>query len=387
MIKDISNNRARKNFIPVNNPLLVSGELKYLRECLKPPFWISSEGPFVKEFENKFAAYFGRKYGVSVSSGTAALEVAMGAIDLKPGDEVIMPTFTIMSCAIAIVSYGAIPIFIDAEPDTWNMDASQIEKKISKRTKAIMAVHIYGHPCDMDAIMRIAKKYKLVVIEDAAEAIGAEYKGRKCGSFGDISCFSFYANKVITTGEGGMVLTNKKPCADRAKLFRDFGNDPRQRYHHEVVARNYRLNNLQAALGVAQMKNIKKFIRMKLQRGKLYNKLLANTLGIQMPAEKPYAKNVYWMYGIVLKKSTGFTAETFRKKLVKYEVGTRAFFYPLHRQPVWRKPQYRKVRERNKNKFPVADYISRQGLYLPSGLGNTEREIKYVAKVIKQILT
>lgn len=385
-ISNNSNNRSRKKFIPVNNPLLISGEIKYLRECLKPPFWISSEGPFVKEFEDKFASYFGRKYGVSVSSGTAALEVALGAIGLKPGDEVIMPTFTIMSCAVAVVSYGAIPVFVDAEPDTWNMDVSQIEKKITKKTKAIMAVHIYGHPCDMGKIMQIAKRKGLIVIEDAAEAIGAEYKDRKCGSFGDISCFSFYANKIITTGEGGMVITNKRTYAERAKLYRDFGNDPHQRYHHEIVARNFRLNNLQAALGVAQMKNIKKFIRMKRERGKLYNRLLAGIPGIQLPVEKPWAKNVYWMYGIVLDKSTGFNNETFAKKLAQYGIDTRNFFYPLQRQPVWQKSQYRKVAEKNKGKFPVADNLSKQGLYLPSGLGNTEEEIRYVAATIRKLL-
>src|SRR3990167_6909078 len=206
--------------IPVNRPLFISGEAKYLTEAIRTG-WISSEGPYVKEFENKFATYVGKRYGTAVSSCTAALEVAIGVIDLKPGDEVIMPTFTIMSCAVAVVSYGGIPIFVDVEPDTWNMDVSQIEKKITKRTKAIMAVHIYGHPCDMDAIRRIAKRKGLIVIEDAAEAIGAEYKGKKCGSFGDISCFSFYPNKTITTGEGGMLLTNNKRFKERADMLRD----------------------------------------------------------------------------------------------------------------------------------------------------------------------
>src|SRR3990167_8648153 len=206
--------------IPVNRTLFISNEAKYLAECIKSG-WISSEGPFVKEFENKFASYIGKKYGTAVSSGTAALEVAMGAIELKPGDEVIMPTFTIMSCAVAVVAYGGIPVFVDAEPDTWNMDVSQIEKKITKRTKAIMAVHIYGHPCDMGKIMQIAKRKRLIVIEDAAEAIGAEYRGKKCGSFGDISCFSFYPNKTIATGEGGMLLTNSRHFKERADTLRD----------------------------------------------------------------------------------------------------------------------------------------------------------------------
>ena len=372
--------------ISVNRTLFISGEAKYLAEAIKSG-WISSEGPFVKEFENKFSDYIGKKYGTAVSSGTAALEVAMGAIELKPGDEVIMPTFTIMSCAIAVVSYGGIPVFVDANADSWNMDASQIEKKITRRTKAIMAVHIYGHPCDMNAIMRIAKKHKLLVIEDAAEAIGAEYKGKKCGSFGDISCFSFYPNKVITTGEGGMLLTNNKNFKERADILRNLGFIKNKRYYHEEIARNYRMTNIQAALGVAQLKNIRKLITIKRHHGALYNKLLANIPGLQLPVEKTYAKNIYWMYGIVLDKSTGFRNEVFSKKLAQHGIGTRLFFYPLHRQPVWRKSQYRKVRERNKGSFPVADRVAKQGLYLPSGLGNTEKEIRHVAKTVRKLLS
>ena len=372
--------------IPVNRPLLISNETKYLADCIKSG-WISSEGPFVKEFENKFSSFIGKKYGTAVSSGTAALEVAIGAIGLKPGDEVIMPTFTIMSCAVAVVSYGGIPVFVDAEPDTWNMDVSQIEKKITKQTKAIMVVHIYGHPCDMDAIKKIARKHKLLIIEDAAEAIGAEYKGKRCGSFGDISCFSFYPNKTITTGEGGMLLTNSKHFKERADMLRDLGFVKEKRYYHSEIARNYRMTNIQAALGVAQMKNIRKFVGIKRRYGALYNKLLAKIPGLQLPAKKPYAKNIYWMYGVVVSNSTGLNNETFAKKLTQNGIGTRSFFYPLHRQPVWKKSQYRKVSQRNKGKFPIADRISKQGLYLPSGLGTTEKEIKYVAKTIRQLLS
>lgn len=376
----------KPQLIPVNRPLFISNEANYLAEAIKTG-WISSEGPFVKEFENKFASYIGKKYGTAVSSGTAALEVAMGAIDLKPGDEVIMPTFTIMSCAVAVVSYGGIPVFVDSESDTWNMDISQIEKKITKRTKAIMAVHIYGHPCDMDPIMQIAKSKGLTVIEDAAEAIGAEYKGKKCGSFGDISCFSFYPNKTITTGEGGMLLTNSRHFKERADMLRDLGFIKKKRYYHPEIARNYRMTNIQAGLGVAQLKNIKKLVKIKRDYGALYNKLLANIPGLQLPTEKRYAKNIYWMYGVVVGKSTGFNNETFAKKLAQRGVDTRPFFYPLHRQPVWKKSQYRKIARRNNGKFPVADNLSKQGLYLPSGLGNTEKEIRYVAGIVKKLLS
>lgn len=367
--------------IPVNEPLFISDEKKYLAKCIDSG-WTSSEGPFVREFEEKFSKYTGKRYGVAVSSGTAALEVAMGAIELKPGDEVIIPTFTIMSCALAVVSYGGIPIFVDSEPETWNINTSKIEEKITSKTKAIMVVHIYGHPCDMDPILKLAKKYNLLIIEDAAEAHGAEYKGKKCGSFGDISCFSFYANKVISTGEGGMVLTNKKKYYERAKFLRNLGFIQKKRYYHTEFARNYRLTNLQAAIGVAQLRNIEKLIKIKRNNGKLYSKLLRNVKGLQLPMEKPWAKNIYWMYGVVLEKSTGFDAEKFSKILNANGILTRPFFYPMHLQPVWKKTKIKVGRI----KYPVAEKISMQGLYLPSGLGLKQSQIKKVCAVVKKLL-
>lgn len=364
--------------IPVNRPLFISDEKKYLAECIDSG-WISSEGPFVLQFEKEFAKYIGKKYGVAVSNGTAALEVAVGAIGLNPGDEVIMPAFTIISCAAAIVNYGAIPVFVDSEPDTWNMNAEKIEEKITKKTKAIMAVHIYGHPCDMGKILEIAKKYKLKIIEDAAETHGAEYKGGKCGSFGDISVFSFYANKIISTGEGGMILTNNKQYSERAKFLRNLGFNHKRRFYHTELARNYRMTNLQAAIGVAQLKNIKKFIDIKISNAKKYQEGLKNIKVLQLPAEKNYAKNIYWMYGIVLDKSVGFDAEVFAKKLLQKGIQTRLFFYPMHLQPVLKKFK--------KGAYPVAEKIAKYGLYLPSGLGLKESEVKAVCKAIKEILS
>lgn len=367
--------------IPVNRPLFISDEKKYLAECIDSG-WISSEGPFVKKFEEEFSRYIGKKYGVAVSSGTAALEVAMGVIGLKPGDEVIMPTFTIISCALAVVNYGGAPVFIDSEPDTWNMDPAKIEEKITKKTKAIMVVHIYGHPCDMVPILKIVKKYNLKIIEDAAEAHGAEYKGRKCGSFGDISCFSFYANKIISTGEGGMVLTDNKRYFEKAKDLRNLAFGKKKRFVHTELAKNYRLTNMQAAVGIAQLKNIKKLIKIKRKNAQLYNKLLKSINGLQLPVERKYVKNVYWMYGVVLDKSTGLNAETFALKLAQKGVQTRPFFYPLHLQIIWKKM---KIKIRN-SPCPVAEKIARQGLYLPSGLGLEEEEIKKVCDTIKTIL-
>lgn len=366
--------------IPVNEPLFISDEKKYLNQCIDTG-WISSEGPFVKEFEKKFSFYIGRKYGIAVSSGTAALEVAIGAIGLKSGDEVIMPTFTIISCALAVINYGGIPVFIDSEPETWNLNVKKIEEKITRKTKAIMPVHIYGHPCDMGPILKLAQKYNLKIIEDAAEAHGAEYKGKKCGSFGDISCFSFYANKIITTGEGGMLLTNNKKYAERARMLRDLGFIKEKRFYHKEFARNYRMTNLQSALGVAQFKNIKKLIKIKRENAKKYTERLKDIKGLQLPIEKGWAKNIYWMYGIVLDESTGFNAKSFAQKLAENGIATRPFFYPLHLQPV-----LRKLNIKPKGKYPIAERIARQGLYLPSGLGLKDWQIKKVCRVIKKIL-
>jgi len=366
--------------IPVNKPLFISDEKKYLAECIETG-WISSEGPFVKEFEEKFSAYIGKKYGIAVCNGTAALEVAMGAIGLKPGEEVIMPTFTIISCPLAVISYGGIPIFVDSEPETWNIDVSKIEEKITKKTRAIMLVHIYGHPCDVDLIKKLAKKYNLKIIEDAAEVHGAEYKARKCGSFGDISCFSFYANKIISTGEGGMLLSNNKKYVERARMLRNLGFLKKKRFYHKELARNYRMTNLQAAVGVAQLKNIEKLIKIKKENAKKYTERLKNVPGIQLPVEKKWAKNVYWMYGIVLNESTGFTAKDLAEKLAERSIMTRPFFYPLHLQPA-----LRKLNIKPKGKYPVAERISKQGLFLPSGLGLKDWQIEKVCRVIKKLL-
>ncbi len=366
--------------IPVNRPLFISNEKEYLARCIDEG-WVSSEGPYVAEFEERFAKFCGRKYGVAVSSGTAALEIAMGALGLKPGDEVIMPTFTIISCPLACIQYGLVPVFVDADPQTWTIDTAQIEERITKNTKAIMPVHIYGHPCDMDPILHIAKKYRLKVIEDAAEAHGAEYKKKKCGSFGDISCFSFYANKIISTGEGGMVLMDKKEYMELAKLFRNLGFDKERKYIHEILAKNYRMTNLQAALGVAQVKNIQKLLRIKRRNGAYYTKKLQGVKGLQLPVEMPWARNVYWMYGIVLDESTSFTAEKFAKALAEKGIGTRYFFYPLHCQPV-----FQKMHIKHRGKYAVAERLFRQGLYLPSGLGLTFKEIDTVCDVVKRVL-
>jgi perosamine synthetase len=366
--------------IPVNEPLLNGNEKKYLNECIDTG-WISSEGPFIKKLEEQFSAKNNRTYGVAVCNGTAALEIAVEALGITKGDEVIMPAFTIISCASAIVKMGAIPVLVDNDLHTWNMDVNQIEARITPKTKAIMVVHIYGLPVDMDAIITIAKKHNLKIIEDAAEAHGQTYKGKPCGSFGDISVFSFYPNKLITTGEGGMVLTADKTLAERCKSLRNLCFLPEKRFVHEELGWNMRMTNLQAAIGVAQLERWDEFIGMKRKMGKLYTSLLKNEKGISIPVEKTsYAENIYWVFGVVSKKINE-TAEILMKKLAEKQIGTRPFFYPLHLQPVFKKMNLFIGEE-----YPNAEKISKYGFYLPSGLALTENQIQEVAKTLKEIL-
>ncbi|MBI4707931.1 MAG: DegT/DnrJ/EryC1/StrS family aminotransferase [Candidatus Omnitrophica bacterium] len=366
--------------IPVNQPYLGKEELKNVIQCVKSG-WISSKGQFIKRFEEEFAEYCGMKYGISVTSGTTALHLALLSLGIKEGDEVILPTFTMVASAYAVLYTGARPVFVDSEERTWNMDCAKIEEAITKRTKAIMPVHIYGHPVDMDSVMRLAKKYKLYVVEDAAEAHGSEYKGRKCGSFGDFGCFSFYANKIITTGEGGMVVTNNKKLAERAELLKDLSHSPGKRFLHTDLGYNYRMTNMQAAVGLGQLHKIKSFISKKRQMASQYSEELKVVPGLRFPFEEDWAKSVYWMYSILIEDSFGLTRDESRDKLHSQGIETRTFFVPMHQQPVIRKL----CPEANRKKYPVADYIAQKGLYLPSGLAITKGEIHRVCNVIKKI--
>jgi len=372
--------------IPVNEPVLLGNEKKYLQQCIDTG-WISSEGPFVKEFEEKVALRVGRKFGIAVSNGSAALDAAVLALKIGPGDAVLMPAFTIISCAAAVVRAGATPIFIDADPITWNMDLNQLEDIIKKHLKtnrytlkALMAVHIYGLPIDMKPVLELAEKYGLKIIEDAAEMIGQKCRGRECGSFGDISTFSFYPNKHITTGEGGMIFTDDATIAERCRNARNLFFDKERRYIHEEIGWNLRMSNIQAALGVAQLESLDESIRRKREIGMLYNQLLSSIENLQLPlAVTEYAENIYWVYGIVLKDHVPFNATAAMARLQKVGVGTRHFFYPMNKQPCLKGL----IEEKS---CPVAERLAERGLYLPSGLALTDQQICLVAETVKEIL-
>jgi len=368
-------------FIPVNEPLLEGNEKQYLLECIDTG-WISSEGPFIKEFEKTFAARMGRKHGIAVCNGTAAIDAAIESLDIGPGDEVIMPTFTIISCINQIVRCGAKPVLVDSDPDTWNMDVSQIEAKITPCTKAIMIVHIFGLPVDVDPVLDIAERYNLKVIEDAAEAHGQTYKGKPCGGFGDISTFSFYPNKHVTTGEGGMILTDNDELAETCRSLRNLCFQPNKRFVHERLGWNFRMTNMQAALGLAQLEQLDKFVEKKRKMGKRYTTLLQGLPNIQLPLDKTEsAENIYWVYGVLLNNSIDTDAETIMKSLSKLGVGTRPFFYPMHQQPI-----LKSMGMFHKETYPVAERLYKRGFYLPSGLGLTEYQSEIVASKLKELV-
>lgn len=366
--------------IPVNEPLLNGKEKQYLLECIETG-WISSEGPFIAQFEKDFSGRMGRKHGIAVCNGTAAIDIAIEALGIGPGDEVIMPTFTIISCVSQIIRAGAKPVLVDSDAVTWNMDVTQVAAKITPKTKAIMIVHIYGLPVDVDPVLELARKHGLKVIEDAAEMHGQTYKGRACGSFGDISTFSFYPNKHVTTGEGGMVVTDDAQLAASCRSLRNLCFQPSKRFVHERLGWNYRMTNLQAALGLAQLEQLDDFVRRKRAMGAHYTELLNDMAGVQLPLqETEYAENIYWVYGLVLDDGLG-TAELAMSRLGERGIGTRPFFCPMHMQPV-----LRRMGLFEGESYPVAEKLYRQGFYIPSGMALTPDQIEAAAKTVKEVL-
>lgn len=374
-------NSLPPDFIPVNEPLLGGNEKKYLLECIETG-WISSEGPFVKRFEELFSNRVGRREGIAVANGSGALDIAVKALDLGPGDEVILPTFTIISCAASVVRCGATPVLVDADPHTWNMDVEQVAQKITARTKAIMAVHIYGLPVDMDPVLELARIHGLNVIEDAAQMHGQTYQGKPCGSFGDISTFSFYPNKHVTTGEGGMLVCDDPVLAERCRGLRNLCFQQKKRFVHEELGWNYRMTNLQAALGLAQLERLDEFVARKRSMGAAYSRVLSGFEALQCPLPSTvFADNIYWVYGVVLQDSVPFDAEQAMRRLADLGVGTRPFFWPMHEQPV-----FRSMGLFTDESCPVAERLARRGFYIPCGIGLSEQQMDRVLEAMVKVL-
>jgi perosamine synthetase len=367
--------------IPVCEPLIGKREIEYAIDCLETG-WISSSGKYIQEFEEKWAAYCGMKHGVAMANGSVALSAAIACLDLNPGDEVIMPSFTIISCANAVVENGGVPVLVDADKATWTMDVSQVEAKITPRTRAIMPVHIYGHPVDMEPIWEIARKHELIIVEDAAEAHGAEYRGRKCGGLGDLSCFSFYANKIITSGEGGMVLTQDDQLAEKLRSKRNLAFQRDRRFYHTELGHNYRLTNIQAAIGLAQLERIEEHVEKKRWMANAYTERLKEIPQLQLPVEMSWAKNVYWMYGVMLSEDVPMNADEFARCLREEGVDTRPFFLGMHEQPVFLDRGFFK-----QDHHPITESLSLRGLYLPSGLTITGTQIDLIVSGVASTLT
>lgn len=364
----------KDGFIQVCEPKLAGNELKYVSQCIKTS-WISSAGKFIERFEKEFTKRCGAKYGISCTSGTTALHLALASLGVGRKDEVIIPTFTMIATANAVSYLGAKPVLVDSEPRTWNIDPDKIEEKITDKTKVIMPIHTYGHPAEMDRILQIASKHDLYVVEDAAEAHGAKYKGRSVGSIGDIGCFSFYANKIITTGEGGMLTTNNKKIAEIAQILKNHAFSTERHFWHKYLGFNYRLTNLQAAIGLAQIERFNLLVETRIKNARYYNTLLKDVRGITLPPETKGVKNVYWMYSILIEDDFGLTKDALRKYLAQKGIETRTFFIPIHLQPIY----FQKYKER----FPVAEELCRKGLYLPSSATLTKKDIEYIVECIK----
>ncbi len=365
--------------IPVCSPLLAGNELEYITEAVSSG-WISSSGKYVAEFEKAFAAYCGVKHGIAVCNGTVALHLALVALGIGPGNEVIIPDFTMAASAFAVCYTGAMPVFVDADARTWNIDVSRVEEKITPRTKAIMPVHIFGNPCDMGALRQIASRHSLVSLEDAAEAHGAEFWGKKTGALSEIAAFSFFANKNVTTGEGGMVVTDDDALAEACRYYKNICfplNAPRT-YLHEDIGFNYRMSNLHAAIGLAQTEKADYYRELRIRHGLLYRKLLDDIPGLVLQKDQPGGVNVFWMNGICVRpEEYGHTRDELVAHLGENGVDTRLFFNGMHRQPA-----LKKFGCDCSGSYPVSDFLADNGFYLPSGSGLTDKNIAFVCDKI-----
>jgi len=368
-------------FIPVNKPLITKEDIKFVNKSLSRG-WISSEGPEVKKFETSFSKFIGHRYSIAVSSGTAALEIAVKSLKLKTGDEVIIPNFTIISNALAVLKENLTIRLIDCNIRDWNMDISQIEKKITKKTKAIIATHIYNFPLRIDILKKICQKHKIILIEDAAEVVGQKLSNKLCGSYGDISTFSFYANKQITTGEGGMITTNNKNLYEESKGLKNLCFGKQDRFNHEGIGWNYRMTNLQASLGLSQLKRIKSIVGKRHKVGREYFQKLKNNKNIYIPeTSRSYAKNIYWVIAFVItNQKLKIDAKKLMTKLMEFGIQTRPFFWPMHMQKIL------KNKINTSGVYKNSEYISKYGLYLPSSLDIKSNQIKFICEKVNSIL-
>ncbi len=369
---------ARLHRIPIAEPDLGGNELNYVVDCVKSN-WISSKGKYVDQLEQMFGEIFEGRKAIAVSNGTAALHLALVALGVKTGDEVIVPDLTFAASANAVIHAGAIPVFVDISFSTWGLDPKEVEKAITPKTKAIMPVHLYGHPCDMDPILEIARQHHLLVIEDCAEALGAVYKGRLVGLLGDAACFSFFGNKMITTGEGGMVVFREDEQAERAKLLRDHGMSKDKRYWHLEVGYNYRLTNLQAAVGVAQLEQYKQFVDRKQAIANAYTSALRDCEGVTLPPAEPWAENAFWLYTILIDEGIFGRRDDLIRKFLLNGIECRPVFYPLHQMP-----PYQRYCSRKKN-FPISERISSCGISLPSAVTLSDKEIEEICRVLLHV--
>ena len=367
-------------FIPVSIPHISNQDIKSVNRVLKKG-WISSDGPEVKSFEKQFSKKINRRYSAAVSNGTAALEIAIKALNIKKNDEVIIPNFTIISNALAVVKQNAKPVLIDCDLKTWNIKIDDLEKKINRRTKALIVTHIYSFANDMDKILKICKKHKIFLIEDAAEVIGLKYKNRLCGSFGDISTFSFYANKQVTTGEGGMISTNSFKLYNKCKSLRNLCFGEKQRFNHDDIGWNYRITNIQAALGINQLKRLNSIVKRKMEIGNYYFQQLSKNKNIYMtPPNIAFSKNIYWVVGIMIKNKK-ILASKIIKKLNNFGIGARPFFWPIHEQQI-----FKKMKIFPPGKYPNSSYLGRYGFYIPSYFKISNSEMNYIISIINKLL-
>jgi perosamine synthetase len=360
--------------IPVCEPTLGGNEAEYVLDCIKSN-WISSAGKYIPRFEETFAGMCGARHGVACANGTVALHLALATLGIGPGDEVILPTFTMIATINAVTYAGATPVLVDSEPRTWNMDLDQVAARITPRTRAVMPVHTYGHPVDMDPLMELAERHGFTVVEDAAEAHGAEYKGRRAGSLGHAGCFSFYANKIITTGEGGMVTTDDADIARLARNLRDHAFSHERHFWHKYIGFNYRMTNMQAAVGLAQTEQMEGFVQARRANAARYTAALKEIPGIVTPPEAGWAKNVFWMYSILVEDEFGMTRDQLRAYLAERGIETRTFFIPMHLQPIY-------YRAFEGQRYPVAERLCQRGFYLPSASSLTPREIDYITEEV-----